>query len=189
MSAARFAFSPAGTGDAAELAALSVRTWDAAFGASMPAADRAAHIAQRLGIAAWRDMLAADVVLVHRRDGAIRAFAQFGAAAGITAAGAPPGTVEIRRLYVDVELIGQGIGSALLGAALRHPRVRAARAVRLEVWARNHAAIRLYQRFGFTMIAAFNVAKPDGGWWDTDWVMERPRRVDPTRPAMAITPG
>jgi diamine N-acetyltransferase len=63
-----------------------------------------------------------------------------------------PGDQELRRLYVEPSLQGQGIGRQLMTAALAHPRLAAARRIFLQVWKENEKAIRLYESFGFRSV-------------------------------------
>jgi len=55
------------------------------------------------------------------------------------------GTSEIKRFWTTPSARGRGVGSALIGEALRG----VGRPVRLSVWDWREPAIRLYQRLGF----------------------------------------
>ena len=57
--------------------------------------------------------------------------------------------MEIRRVYVDPEWQGRGIGSTLIETALQSADLRTASAVEIDVWEANANARRLYERFGF----------------------------------------
>ncbi|MCZ8177639.1 MAG: GNAT family N-acetyltransferase [Rhizobium sp.] len=59
------------------------------------------------------------------------------------------GTAELKRMIVDPEHAGQGIGRALLLAILQAARERGIPAVLLEVGIRNIEARRLYESVGF----------------------------------------
>lgn len=59
------------------------------------------------------------------------------------------GDREITRVYVDSHLHRKGIGSKLLGAALKNPRMRRAKNVYLTVWEKNESAMALYKKYGF----------------------------------------
>lgn len=57
---------------------------------------------------------------------------------------------EIRRMYVDPALRGQGIGARILEALEQQAVELGYRAVRLETGSEQREAIRLYERAGFT---------------------------------------
>ena len=71
----------------------------------------------------------------------------------------------LARLYslaVKPGATGQGLGRKLLAAAERHARRRGAGRLRLEVRADNAAAIRLYDRAGYTRFAQIEDYYEDG---------------------------
>ncbi|NYV76024.1 N-acetyltransferase [Streptomyces sp. UH6] len=90
-----------------------------------------------------RTALAGDVVLVALQEDA--------AVGCLVVTSADNGQSEIKRLWTDPESRGQGIASALLGAALRHAAESGVRTVRLSVWEWRTGAIALYERLGFTV--------------------------------------
>lgn len=59
------------------------------------------------------------------------------------------GTAELKRMIVDPDHAGQGVGRHLVTAILQSARERNLRAVLLEVGIRNVEARRLYERAGF----------------------------------------
>jgi putative acetyltransferase len=71
------------------------------------------------------------------------------------------GTGELKRMIVDPDHAGQGVGRHLVTAILQSARQRALRAVLLEVGIRNVEARRLYQRAGF------RARGPFGGYQQT----------------------
>jgi len=164
-----FSIRDATLADAPELATLARETYAAAFGASMSADDLAAHLDRNLSDACVRGYLVEDVVLVAVQSGALVGFAQLGAARG------PRTDVvrELRRLYVRTDLIGRGIGSRLLEAALAHPVSAQADAIELDVWERNVAAQRLYARYGFGIVGSRIFEVASGAATGLDLVMRR----------------
>ena len=66
-----------------------------------------------------------------------------------------PQTGEIKRMYVTPERRGRGVGRALLAALETQARALRLSRLVLETGVRQSAAIALYQRAGFTVIAPF----------------------------------
>lgn len=66
------------------------------------------------------------------------------------------GRSEIKRLWTDPELRGQGIGSALLDAALARAGEDGVGTVALSVWAWRAGAVRLYERLGFAVVDSWD---------------------------------
>jgi diamine N-acetyltransferase len=64
--------------------------------------------------------------------------------------GADQKLMEIERLYVCKEWIGQGVGSQLMSACLGEAEREACNVVRLAVWEENLRAIDFYRKWGFT---------------------------------------
>ncbi|MBN1632302.1 MAG: GNAT family N-acetyltransferase [Thermoleophilia bacterium] len=58
--------------------------------------------------------------------------------------------VEIARIYADAPWIGRGAGKALMKCCLAMAKDRDCDMVWLDVWEKNHRAIRFYKRWGFT---------------------------------------
>ncbi|WP_235580197.1 GNAT family N-acetyltransferase [Rhodanobacter sp. Soil772] len=76
------------------------------------------------------------------------------------------GAARLYSLATQPEARGQGVGAALLEAAAEVARRRGCRALRLEVRADNHSAIKLYERLGYRRITALAAYYQDGadGW-------------------------
>ena len=64
--------------------------------------------------------------------------------------GAAP--VEIERLYVRREVIGHGVGAALMRACLEEAALAGYETIWLGVWERNERAIAFYRRWGFVEV-------------------------------------
>ncbi len=67
-----------------------------------------------------------------------------------------PSTAELKRMYVDPDFRGNGIGEALLTAITHEATQIGYERLRLDTHPRMHAARRLYQRFGFDEIPPYN---------------------------------
>lgn len=72
-----------------------------------------------------------------------------------------PGFGELKRMYVRDAWRGQGLGFGLLEHLAAHARANGCVLLRLETGIHQHAAIRLYERWGFTPIEAFPPYTPD----------------------------
>lgn len=66
-----------------------------------------------------------------------------------------PGSVELKRLYVDTPLQGRGLGSKLADEAFAWADARHAPEIYLSVFSDNHGAQRLYDRMGFEKVDEF----------------------------------
>jgi ribosomal protein S18 acetylase RimI-like enzyme len=156
----------------ADVAALAAVTYRAAFGHSFTPADLAAQVAGALGPARFAQYIDEDIVLLAEWGAQLVGYVQFGAA-GAQFPAAAPGDQELRRLYVHPAEQNRGAGTRLLEAALAHPHMTAARTVLLDVWERNLGAIRLYERFGFTVVGTRRFTVASGAPADLDLIMAR----------------
>ena len=146
-------------GDAEALGALARTTYVEAFGATMHPDDLAAHLEHKLSLERFQEVPNEHAFLVAETDGDLVGFVQFGPAELDAAWLTEP--VELRpddgyleRLYVRAAHQNRGVGSELLSAALRHPRLGGCHTVFLDVWAENAGAVRFYARHGFVTVGA-----------------------------------
>jgi GNAT superfamily N-acetyltransferase len=89
------------------------------------------------------------------------ALAETQVAGCVLLAPADDGIAEVRRLYVRPALRGQGIGYALMQAAMEHARKPGHHTVRLETLAAMHEAVALYRRLGFNEVAPWHPPHTD----------------------------
>jgi len=68
---------------------------------------------------------------------------------------------ELKRMYARPQFQGRGLGRAMLRHLEGHARAEGCRLLRLETGIHQAAAIRLYERGGFTRIAAFAPYRED----------------------------
>jgi GNAT superfamily N-acetyltransferase len=88
------------------------------------------------------------------RDGSFLAFLPEVTPAGLAGGFQEgPGTVELVAMFVRPQARGRGVGEALIDAVIGWARVRDATSVHLWVTETNQAALRLYERCGFTVTA------------------------------------
>jgi ribosomal protein S18 acetylase RimI-like enzyme len=81
-----------------------------------------------------------------------------------------PQAIEISRIYVLEKFIGQGIGKALLLAAIDKARSLQKDAIWLGVWEHNSRAINFYQSFGFVKFSEHDFILGDDV--QRDWLMK-----------------
>lgn len=122
--------------DVPNLAALAAQTWLNAFGATVSAENAASEADEGRSEGRFREVLAKRTILVADDNADLVGYVEFE-------------DTELCRLYVETARQGQGIGRALLDAALAHPRLVSAPRVRLQVWDENTRAVRLYESVGF----------------------------------------
>jgi ribosomal protein S18 acetylase RimI-like enzyme len=134
--------------DVPELADLAKRTWSAAFGSGVSAADEAAALEEERSESYFAEALVAKTILVAEEDGVLLGYVQFGDV-GIPEVEARPGDQGLQRLYVETARQGCGLGRRLVEAALEHPRLAGATRIFLQVWDENERAVRLYESLGF----------------------------------------
>jgi ribosomal protein S18 acetylase RimI-like enzyme len=139
---------PVSVDETAALAALAARTYAETFGASMSREDLEAQLQATRSADYFRSALQEDTILVAVIDGAIVGYVQL-SDVRIPVEGVTSADQELFALYVSGERQGQGIGKALLEAALAHVRLARAPRIFLDVWDANTRAIGLYTHYGF----------------------------------------
>lgn len=144
--------------DAVALADLGRRAFVAKFGylynpqdlaGFLEQAHSAPKVAQEIADPAMRIRLAVAA------DGRLGGFCKLVLACGWPEyAQVPPADViELKQLYTDPEITGQGIGTALMGWALDMSRACHKREMQISVWSGNEGAQRFYGRYGFVKVA------------------------------------
>lgn len=79
--------------------------------------------------------------------------------------------IEIVRIYSIKEMIGKGVGKALMSACLDEARARGCDVIWLDVWEKNPRAITFYQKWGFEKVGEQGFQLGDD--LQTDWIMAR----------------
>jgi GNAT superfamily N-acetyltransferase len=141
---------PATPADAAAIAGVHVRAWQVAYRGLVP--DEvldALSLAQRES--AWQALLErnaeGEFTLVAERGSDVVAFCSVIAPSRDDDADSR--TCEVAAIYVEPSRWRDGVGSMLLGAALKQVGAAACDHVTLWVFAANDAALAFYRRFGF----------------------------------------
>ena len=156
--------------DIAALSELAIQTYSAAFGHTLSAADLTAHVQKHLSPSHFSRIIDEDVVLVAEVEKHLIGYVQFGAA---HPSSTPSKDREIRRLYVHPECQNAGVGTSLMDAALRHPRLHGAASISLDVWEHNHGAQRFSRRYGFAVMGTRTFAVESGAATSLEFVMVR----------------
>lgn len=161
----------AGAGDLHALVALSQKTFTDKFGHLYRPEDLAAFLEESHSEAAYRSYLASADSLIRvaeREDGQLGAYLLCSPLT-LPADRAKPGAVEMKRLYVDTPLQGQGLGSRFVEEALAWARRLGAPEMYLSVFSENYGAQRLYARYGWEKVAEFIF--PVGAHEDLEFLM------------------
>jgi ribosomal protein S18 acetylase RimI-like enzyme len=175
---------PAGPRDVPALAALAARTLRETYAADHDPAQLERQIAETLA----PDRLAAEVA----DPGCVTLLAHIGdepaAYATLRSDPAPacvagPDTIELARIYVLRRHQREGVGSALLAAALAEAQRRRRRTMWLSVWDRNARALAFYRRWGFA--DAGTAPFTFGGVEYDDLILARPVAGGDIRPIRA----
>jgi ribosomal protein S18 acetylase RimI-like enzyme len=140
--------------DAQELAEVHVRSWQAAYGAIL-SSTYLQGLSTSKRAEQWVRILERQesVALVARDRTGVAGFVSFGAwRAGDAQAPAEPDHGEIWALYVHPRAWGQGVGRALLSAAVAALRDAGRHRVSLWVLSENHRGLRFYRAAGFVPV-------------------------------------
>ncbi|MCA8891398.1 MAG: GNAT family N-acetyltransferase [Hyphomonas sp.] len=143
--------------DTDALTALARKTFTDKFGHLYHPEDLAAFLHESHSPDVYEAWLGDPDVLVRvceTDDGALKAYLLC-SPLSLPAPYPQPGAVELKRVYVDDGLQGQGIGSRFIDEALAWARSRGAPEMYLSVYSGNLGAQRLYDRLGWEKVAEF----------------------------------
>jgi RimJ/RimL family protein N-acetyltransferase len=165
--------------DAGRLAEMGERIFRETFAPGNRPEDLDAYLRTAFGEAIQRAEIADVTVdtLIADLDGDAVGYAQLRAVlppAPIEA----PGSIELRRFYVDRTHHGRGVAQMLMEAVERVAAERDAAAIWLGVWERNPRAIAFYRKCGFLDVGSHLFVL--GSDPQTDRIMLRPRRSTAT---------
>ena len=82
-----------------------------------------------------------------------------------------PKPIELVRIYVEEEVVGQGLGSALMKTCLEEAKTNGLGTIWLAVWQKNQRAIDFYKRWGFEKVGVKEFVV--GSDVQDDFIMER----------------
>jgi len=158
--------------DAATVAELGARTFTDTFGHLYPREDLTAflagtHTAEKVA-AELADPHTAAWLAEH--DGAAVGYALAGLC-GLPHPEVTPECGELKRIYVDQSLQGEGVGRQLMEVALAWLEQERRGKLWLGVWSGNLGAQRLYERNGFRKVGEYGFRV--GGSVDHEFIMRR----------------
>lgn len=142
--------------DVETLVDLSIETFTETFGWTYPPADLATFLEETYTVANYERLVAGPdtAVWIAERDGQAIGYVLAGPA-GLPHSEVKCGDGEVKRLYVHSSAQGDGIGTELLETAVAWLDRDGPRTLWLGVWSENPGAQRLYQRYGFTEVGAY----------------------------------
>jgi diamine N-acetyltransferase len=140
--------------DAAALALLGRESFVAKFGHIYAPEDLSPYLAQAHTEAARLAELASDDVVICIAETAkgLAGYCKLSLTCGWPELSRGNRAIELKQLYTDPKLTGQGIGALLMDWALAEARSRGADEIQLSVWSQNPGAQRFYARRGFAKV-------------------------------------
>lgn len=159
--------------DASLIAALGARTFEASFGADNRLEDMDQYLSLSFSEAYIEAQLAersSVFLLAYEKRKAVGYAMLRVSKMPISVAGNKP--VELVRIYVENEIIGEGYGSALMNSCLEVAKKNGHRTIWLGVWEKNLRAIKFYRKWGFTKIGTKEFVL--GSDLQNDHIMARP---------------
>jgi len=162
----------AGPDDAAALSEIGARTFVETFGHLYPAEDLAAFLTNAHGLARTVRDLAdpACAAWLVEDEGQVIGYALAGPC-DLPHPEVTPACGELKRLYILGDRQGGGAGARLLRTTLDWLERDGPRTLWIGVWSQNHAAQRLYRRFGF--LRAGEYLFPVGRVRDQEFILRR----------------
>lgn len=146
---------PATPADAAALADLGTRSFIEKFGHLYTPADLATFLEQSHSKAKVAKEIADPLmrVMLAERDGILLGFCKLVMECGWPEHARGSRAIELKQLYTEPAVTGQGIGARLMDWALDEARAFGADEVQLSVYSDNPGAQKFYTRYGFDKTA------------------------------------
>ena len=149
--------------DAAGIALVHVRSWQATYAGHVPqeALDEMDPVARTETVRRWLEPGRRGTTLVAvQPSGAVIGFANFGPCAQAVD---DDSLGEVYAIYLHPDHLGTGAGYALMTAALRELATQGRHEVRLWVFSANERARRFYERVGFAVDGETSVFRLERG--------------------------
>jgi len=163
--------------DLADISLVASTTYSDTYGLSLTPEQLSAELKASRSVGYFRSAMLTDTILVSEEGARIVGYVQVGEVREKPQRAPHPTEQDqaINALYVHPEFQGRGHGRALMDAAFRHPRLREARNVYIDVWPQNERALALYRKYGFETVGECPVVvggEPAG----RDLVLMRPNQ-------------
>ena len=164
---------PANSADIPALSRLGIDSFVAKFGQFYRSEDLAAFLEAALSPDAITSELANPERLycLAEAQGQLAGYCKLGLVCGFPEHARGKRAIELKQLYTDPTLTGQGIGTALMDWALAEAAARGADEMQMSVWSGNDGAQRFYARYGFAKIA--DVHFQVGAQTDDEFLLSR----------------
>ena len=144
------------------LSALSTRVFIETFAHGYKPEELEKQIEATRSVAYFSQALQDDRILGAYHDNRLLGYVQFGRIKlDVIGDFAKPDDRAVNAIYIDSEFQGQGVGEALLKAALNHPELVSQEKIFVDVWSENKNAYSFYKKHGFQEIGQCEV-KVDG---------------------------
>jgi len=159
-----------GINDIPVVAKLAIKTYKNAFGETMSEKELQKSLKSR-DESYFRSVIDKDIIIIAQDDDQIIGFIQFGT---VSYDSFPTSNkdMELKKIYIDKNYQGKGIGKKLMNAMLTHNRLNDIENIYLDVFAKNEEALGLYKKFGFQVIGK-TPFKVDGKIIGHDLLMKR----------------
>ncbi len=173
MSCDRLIIRQASISDAGLIAALGARTFEEAFGALNSREDMEQYLTSNFSEVLLQSQLgdtSSTFLLAYENDKVV-------GYAMLNVGNPPdsvtgPGPIELVRIYVEAEAIGQGYGANLMEACLENAKNNGHETIWLGVWEKNARAIAFYEKWAFKKVGLKEFIL--GSDVQKDIIMERP---------------
>ena len=137
--------------DVKELSKLAATVWKASFGGDSDPIEIATQIEKHRSETYFHRVIDSHLILLAITSDKIVGFIEIGQVS-LPVEDISSSDRELIKLYVDIPFQRNGIGSQLIDAAFSHPELGTVSNIYLDVWEKNAAALKLYQRYGFKII-------------------------------------
>lgn len=146
---------PARRADIPALSRLGTDSFVAKFGDMYRPEDLAAFLDETHSEATLESELAnpARRYCLAEVDGHFAGYCKLGLTCGFPEHARGERVIELKQLYTDPAMTGQGIGAALMEWALAETHGHGADEMQISVWSGNHGAQKFYERYGFAKVA------------------------------------
>ncbi len=144
------------SGDIRALAELARITYAETFGHSMSATDLASQLQNTRSVDYFLEAVARDTILGSFEEETLIGYIQI-CDVTLPVKKASGEGQQINAIYIRSDKQGQGIGKALMDAALQHPRLKDVPNIYIDVWDENVRAVKFYEGYGFKVTGKCDV--------------------------------